>query len=117
MVDFILIAQAGGADPVAELFSMLVPLGIVFVIFYLLIIRPEGKKRREHLRFLDALKVGDEVVTTGGLVGKITAVDDATVKVRVSKNTTVDILRSSIQGSKDALMSRERGEEEKSSDS
>lgn len=106
----IIIAQQP-SGPLGEITGLLVPLAIVFLIFWFLIIRPERKKQEKHQKFLDALKVGDDVVTSGGIVGTVTSVDDATVKVRVSKDTKMEVLRSSIQGSKDQLIARETGEE------
>ena len=107
----LIIAQQAPSGPLGEITGLLVPLAIVFLIFWFLIIRPEKKKQEKHQKFLDALKVGDEVVTTGGIVGKVVSVDDATVKVRVAKDTKMQVLRSSIQGSKDQLVAEEKGEE------
>jgi preprotein translocase subunit YajC len=105
-----IIAQAPGG-PLGEITGLLVPLAIVFLIFWFLIIRPERKKQEKHQKFLDGLKVGDQVVTTGGIVGKVTSVGDATVKLRISKDAKIELLRSSIQGAKDSLVAQEKGEE------
>lgn len=107
--NIVLAQQPGG--PLGEITGLLVPLAIVFLIFWFLIIRPERKKQEKHQKFLDALKVGDQVVTTGGIVGTVTAVDDATVKLRISKDAKIELLRSSIQGAKDTLVAKEAGEE------
>lgn len=115
--NIIIAQQQGGAF--GEITGLLVPLAIVFLIFWFLIIRPERKKQEKHQTFLDALKVGDDIVTTGGLIGTVTSVGDATVKVRIAKNTKIEILRSSIQGAKERLVAQEAGadvEDEKKDD-
>lgn len=115
---FVIAQQAGGA--LGEITGLLVPLAIVFLIFWFLIIRPERKKQEKHQKFLDALKVGDEVVTTGGIVGTVTSVGDATAKLRIAKDAKIEVLRSSIQGSRENLVARETGadteEDEKDTD-
>jgi preprotein translocase subunit YajC len=110
MWQHIIVAQQSGG-PLGEITGLLVPLAIVFLIFWFLIIRPERKKQEKHQKFLDALKVGDEVVTTGGIVGTVTTVGDATVKIRIAKGTKIELLRSSIQGAREKLVAREAGEE------
>jgi preprotein translocase subunit YajC len=62
---------------------------IIFMIFYFLIIRPEGKKRRERQKMVSAVKKGDIVVTTGGLIGKVWRVDDAEVVMIIDKDRDV----------------------------
>ncbi|MGM0557340.1 MAG: preprotein translocase subunit YajC [Myxococcota bacterium] len=110
MFQHLILAQAPGGA-LGEITGLLVPLAIVFLIFWFLIIRPERKKQEKHQKFLDALKVGDQVVTTGGIVGKVVTVDEATIKLRIAKDTKIELLRSSIQGAKDNLVAQEKGEE------
>jgi preprotein translocase subunit YajC len=86
-------AQAGGqGDP---LFSFL-PLIVIFVLFYFLLIRPQTKKQKEHRQMIEALGSGDEVVTGGGLLGKITAVGDQFVTVEFADGVTLKVQKHTI---------------------
>ena len=79
-------------------FAQFVPLILIFVIFYFFLIRPQQKKVKEHKLMVTALKRGDEVVTSGGLVGKIERVlGDDKVDVTISENVTVQVIQSTIQ--------------------
>ena len=79
-------------------FAQFIPLILIFVIFYFFLIRPQQKKVKEHKLMVAALKRGDEVVTSGGLVGKIERVlGDDKVDVSISENVTVQVIQSTIQ--------------------
>ena len=79
-------------------FAQFIPLILIFVIFYFFLIRPQQKKAKEHKQMVAALKRGDEVVTSGGLVGKIERVlGDDKVDVSISENVTVQVIQSTIQ--------------------
>ena len=67
-------AQAGGGGG-SSLFSLL-PLALIFVLFYFLLIRPQQRRAKQHKQMVAAMKVGDEVATNGGLIGRVTALDD-----------------------------------------
>ncbi len=92
---FISNAYAAGPAP-SELMSFL-PLVVIFVLFYFMIIRPQMKQQKEQKAMIQALKVGDEVVTTGGIVGKISKVADDFVKMEVSENNEMTIQKQAIQ--------------------
>jgi preprotein translocase subunit YajC len=77
---------AGGAQ--SGITSM-IPLVIMFAIFYFLLIRPQQKKAKEHKALLESLKKGDLVVTAGGMHGKITAVEDAVVMIEVANGVNI----------------------------
>ena len=80
-------------------FAQFVPLILIFVIFYFFLIRPQQKKVKEHKLMVTALKRGDEVVTSGGIVGKIERVlGDDKVDILISENVTVQVVQSTIQG-------------------
>ena len=81
-------------------FMGLVPLIIIFVIFYFLLIRPQQKKTKEHQEMVNNLKKGDPVITNGGIHGRLTAVDDATVTVEVADKVRIKVSRQSIAGLK-----------------
>ena len=79
-------------------FAQFIPLILIFVIFYFFLIRPQQKKVKEHKRMVAALKRGDEVVTSGGVVGKIERVlGDDKVDISISENVTVQVVQSTIQ--------------------
>jgi preprotein translocase subunit YajC len=79
-------AAAGGGQSAV---TSLIPLVIMFGIFYFLLIRPQQKKAKEHKALLDSLKKGDQVVTAGGMHGKITAVEDNVVTIEVANNVNI----------------------------
>ena len=79
-------------------FAQFVPLILIFVIFYFFLIRPQQKKVKEHKLMVSSLKRGDEVITSGGIVGKIERVlDDDKVDVTIADNVTVQVVQSTIQ--------------------
>ena len=79
-------------------FTQFIPLILIFVIFYFFLIRPQQKKVKEHKLMVTALKRGDEVVTSGGIVGKIERVlGDDKVDILISENVTVQVVQSTIQ--------------------
>lgn len=88
-------AQTGGATGGGGLISLL-PLIIIFVVFYFLLIRPQQKRAKQHREMVSALKKGDEVVTGGGIVGKINDTDDNFVTVEIASGVAVKVQRHSI---------------------
>lgn len=111
----LIIGQAAAPGAMEQLTSMLVPLAIIFFIFYLLIWRPQSKERQKLQEFLDRLSVGDEVVTVGGILGKVTSIDTDVVTLEISKGTKLRVLRRSIQGSKEKALSKgDTSEDDKS---
>jgi len=79
-------------------FAQFVPLILIFVIFYFFLIRPQQKKIKEHKIMIGALKRGDKVVTSGGIIGEIEKVhDDDKVDLNISDNVTVQIIKSTVQ--------------------
>ena len=80
-------------------FAQFIPLILIFVIFYFFLIRPQQKKVKEHKSMVAALKRGDEVVTSGGIVGKVERVlGDDKVDLSITENVTVQVVQSTIQG-------------------
>jgi preprotein translocase subunit YajC len=86
-------AQAG--DQPSALVSFLPLIGL-FVIFYFLIIRPQNKKQKEHREMVAALGTGDEVVTAGGVLGKVTAVGEQFLDVEIADNLTIKVQRHTV---------------------
>ena len=79
-------------------FAQFVPLILIFVIFYFFLIRPQQKKVKEHKLMVAALKRGDEIITSGGIVGIIERVhEDDKIDLSISENVTVKVVKSTIQ--------------------
>ena len=79
-------------------FTQFIPLILIFVIFYFFLIRPQQKKVKEHKLMVSALKRGDEVITSGGIVGTIEKVlGDDKIDIRIADNVTVQVVQSTIQ--------------------
>ena len=74
----------GPAGPEPNFLVSMLPLILIFVIFYFLLIRPQTKRAKEHKQMVEALKKGDEVVTNGGLLGRITDVGDNFIRLEVA---------------------------------
>lgn len=91
-------AQAGGAGAGGGSFlTSMVPLILIFVIFYFLLIRPQQKRAKEHKNMVENLRRNDRVVTGGGLLGKVTKVGEGEeVEVEIAENTRVKVYRSTI---------------------
>jgi preprotein translocase subunit YajC len=87
-------APAGGGD--AGLMGFL-PIILMFVLLYFLMIRPQMKRAKEHKAMVEALQKGDEVITAGGVLGKVTAVTDAYVSVEIAANTEVSVQKAAVQ--------------------
>lgn len=89
----------GGASGQGGGFGALVPLILMFVIFYFLLIRPQQKKQKLHREMITSLKKGDRVMTTGGLYGRITGLTDTVVTLEIAEKVRVKVGRSNIAGS------------------
>lgn len=81
-------APEGGQGPGGALTGLL-PLILIFVIFYFLLIRPQQKKAKEHRKMLEAIKKGDKVVTSGGVYGLVESVGQNTVTLKIAENVKV----------------------------
>ena len=86
---------AAGGDMQSSLMSML-PLVLMFVVLYFVMIRPQMKKQKEHKAMIDAIAKGDEVVTAGGVLGKIAKLGESYVGLEVTSGVEVQIQRSAI---------------------
>ena len=99
---FILMATqpSNGQGGAGSMLVSLVPIILIFVIFWLLLIRPQQKRQKEHQRLLTQLKKGDKVVTNGGMFGIIHALNDEKniVVLRLGEDLKVEFLKSSIAG-------------------
>jgi preprotein translocase subunit YajC len=80
-----------------DLANFLVPMLAVFVIFYFFMIRPQQQRVKQHRAILDGIRRGDTVVTSGGIVGKVTKVkDDGEIEVEIAENTRVRVIKSTV---------------------
>jgi len=82
--------QAGGG------LGPLITMGVVFFIFYFLLIRPQQKKLKEHNSFLDSIEKGDDVVTNGGILGKVVGVTDKVITLEMGEKIRIKMLKSAI---------------------
>ncbi|MBS1269343.1 MAG: Sec translocon accessory complex subunit YajC [Gammaproteobacteria bacterium] len=85
-----------GASPGGGLLSLL-PIVVIFVLFYFLLIRPQQKRQKQHREMVASLSKGDEVVTTGGTLGKITEVGENFITVEVSQGVQIKVQRGMVQ--------------------
>jgi preprotein translocase subunit YajC len=91
--------QQGGGGGAPSLFGSPIIMMVLMVgVIYLMMIRPQQKKAREHQEWLKSLKKGDEVVTQGGMLGRISGMSDTIVTLEVQEKVRIRVLRSSIQG-------------------
>lgn len=81
-----------------NMFVSLMPILLIFVVFYFLLIRPQAKKQKEHQKLLADLKKGDRVITASGLYGTVHDIQGNNVKLKISENTNVQMLKSAISG-------------------
>ena len=93
---FISTAHAAETGGQGDSLMSLIPLILVFVIFYFLLIRPQSKRQKEHQKMVSALETGDEVVTNGGLLGKITEVSDSFVTLELADNIEIKLQRHAV---------------------
>jgi len=89
-------AQGGATPPAGGGMLQFLPLILIFVVFYFLLIRPQQKKAKEHQEFLGSLQKGDEVVTSGGIHGRITGLTDTIVTMEIADGVRIKINRASV---------------------
>jgi preprotein translocase subunit YajC len=91
--------QGGAAGPgSAGGLASFVPLILMFVIFYFLLIRPQQKKTKEHRDMIAGIKKGDRIITSGGIHGQVTAVEDTTLTVEISDKVRIKLNRANVAG-------------------
>lgn len=88
-------AQAG-QPPAGGGFELIIMVLVFFAIFYFLIIRPQSKRAKEHKALMESLSRGDEVVTNGGLMGKIAEIGDHVVRVEIAEGTVIAVQKQAI---------------------
>ena len=97
-MEFFISSAWGQAAPAQQpdALTSFIPLIIIFVVFYFLLIRPQTKRAKEHRKMVSELKVGDEVVTSGGVLGKITEAGDQFLEVEITDGVKVKVQRGTV---------------------
>lgn len=90
-------AQAPAAQPSAPDASFVIMLGVMFVAFYFLLIRPQTKRAKEHKAMVSALAKGDEVVTSGGMLGRVSKLDENFLTLEIAEGVEVKVQRQAVQ--------------------
>lgn len=95
---FAILAQAAPAGQPTEpnIFVSMMPLVFIFIIFYFLLIRPQQKKAKEHAKLIEAIKTGDEVVTSAGIHGTVANVKEKTFVIKIADNVKVEFDRAAV---------------------
>ena len=95
-MEFVILGAAAGGTGGSAFFVQLFPLLLIFVVFYMFLIRPQQKRAKEHEAKINAVQKNDDVVTAGGLMGKVTKVADDYVEVEIAPNVRVKAVKSTI---------------------
>jgi preprotein translocase subunit YajC len=91
-------AQAAGSPVGGDMLTSFLPLILIFVVFYFLLIRPQQKRMKQHKEMLGALRRGDRVVTSGGIIGTVSKItSDTEVVLEIADNVKVRVVRGTIQ--------------------
>ena len=96
MLNTTIIAMSQSPDSQGSGWAGMIPFILIIVIIYFLMIRPQNKKAKEHQKMLTELKKGDRVVTIGGVYGNIVEVKEKTFIMKISANTDIEVLKSSV---------------------
>ena len=96
MIHYLIAMSPQGGQGGGGLTSTLVMFGVIFAIFYFMILRPQQKRQKDRQKLLDGVKKGDKIITSGGIHGKVIGVEDKTLLVEIADNTKVKVERSSI---------------------
>jgi preprotein translocase subunit YajC len=92
-------AAPGAENPMGSLFgNPLILMAVMVGIFYFLLIRPQQKKAKEHRALLDNLKEGDQIITSGGILGTVVKIDDQIVNLEIADKVRIKVARPSIAG-------------------
>ena len=88
-------SQGAGGGQGSSIYTFL-PLILLFAVFYFLLIKPQQKKAKQHKTFMESLKKGDSVITSGGLYGKITGITDEAITLEIAEKVRVKVSRSAV---------------------
>jgi preprotein translocase subunit YajC len=95
-MDFLINPAYAQGAPQSDAFSFFLPMIVIFVAFYFLLIRPQQKRQKAHTALVSAMTTGDEVLTAGGVLGKVTAVSEHYVTVMVADGVEIKIQKSTV---------------------
>ena len=95
--EFVL-AMGAPPGPGVSPYVQLIPIALVFAIFYFIILLPTKRKQKKLQEFLDSLKVGDRIVTTGGIYGSVTKLNEQSVQIQIADKVRIEVARSAIGG-------------------
>lgn len=95
-MDFLISSAYAQDAPQGDAFSFFLPMIVIFVAFYFLLIRPQQKRQKAHNELVKALSTGDEVVTAGGILGKVTAVSDHYATVQIADDVEIKIQKATV---------------------
>jgi preprotein translocase subunit YajC len=100
MINSIAFAQAvpAAGAPEGSMLATLIPFGLIFVVFYFLLILPQQKKAKSHKLMLENLKKGDRVVTVGGVIGSVTSMNQDVVTLQIADNVKIKVIRDGVTG-------------------
>lgn len=105
----LLLTQEQASPSGGGMWDLIIQVGLILMIFYFLLIRPQQKRTKQHQTMLGALKRDDDVVTSGGIFGKITGITDTVVTLEIAPNVRIKVQRSQVAG----LKATESGKEAK----
>ena len=91
-------APPGGASGPGSIAIQLIPMVLIFAIFFFLLIRPQQRERKRREAMLASIKKGDRIVTTGGLIGTVVGLGDQTLTLKIADSVRVECLRSAVTG-------------------
>ena len=111
MINSVVYAQAipGTGAPEGSLLATLIPFGLIFVVFYFLLILPQQRKAKSHKLMLENLKKGDRVVTVGGVIGSVTGINQDVVTLQIADNVKIKVIRDGVTGLRKADEEGEKG--------
>lgn len=90
-------AQAAAAPPGGDFLTTLPMIVMIFALFYFIVIRPQAKRGKEQKLMMEALQKGDEVVTSGGVLGRVVKISGSYIVLEIAANTEINVLKTSIQ--------------------
>lgn len=90
-------AQAAAAPPGGDFLTTLPMIVMIFALFYFIVIRPQSKRGKEQKLMIEALQKGDEVVTSGGVLGRVVKISGTYIVLEIAANTEINVLKTSIQ--------------------
>jgi preprotein translocase subunit YajC len=94
----LVLAMGAPSAPGVNPYVQLIPIALVFAIFYFIILLPTKRRQKKLKEFLDALKVGDRIVTNGGIYGSVTKVDGQTVQLQIADKVRIELSKNAIVG-------------------